>query len=183
MRSIALATSLLFLSSAALAATPLQFAAPNVQAPPDPQVDGARFSVLHGENASVHGVDLGLLSLSETESLTGFSAVLGISRVTGRMQGCSSALMNVHSSRDTGLNAAFVNRVHTIEQGANVGFVNVTDDYTLVDVGGLNVSDRSTAQLGFINVTEKLESFQLGFINVAKNGFLPVFPIFNFPKR
>jgi hypothetical protein len=47
----------------------------------------------------------------------------------------------------------------------------------------LNVSDRSTAQLGFINVTEELESFQIGFVNVAENGFLPVFPIFNFPKQ
>jgi hypothetical protein len=179
---MALASSLLLFSGAALADTPLQFAAPNVQAPRDPAVDGARFSVLHGENASVSGVDLGLLSLSETESLSGFSAVLGIGRVTGRMRGCSSALMNVHHSRDTGLNAAFVNRVHAVERGANVGFVNVTDDYTMVDVGGLNVSERSAAQLGFINVTEKLQGFQFGFINVATNGFLPVFPIFNFPK-
>jgi hypothetical protein len=183
MRSVILAISILFLSSAALAATPLQFAAPNLQAPPDPNVDGARFSVLHGENTSVDGVDLGLLSLSETENLSGFSAVLGVGRVTGRMRGCSSALMNVHSGRDTGLNAAFINRVHAVEEGVNLGFVNVTDDYTMVDVGGLNLSDRSTAQLGFINVTQELESFQIGFLNVAENGFLPIFPIFNFPKQ
>ena len=25
--------------------------------------------------------------------------------------------------------------------------------------------------------------FQLGFINIAENGFLPVFPFFNFPTK
>ena len=38
----------------------------------------------------------------------------------------------------------------------------------------------TTAQLGFINITDRLKGFQFGFINVARNGFLPVFPIFNF---
>ena len=45
------------------------------------------------------------------------------------------------------------------------------------------MSKESTAQLGIINITTKLRGFQLGFINIAENGFLPVFPIFNFPKR
>ena len=70
----------------------------------------------------------------------------------------------------------------------------IADGATMVDVGGLNVSNRSTVQVGFINVTEKItsvqigfvnvtneiKSFQFGFLNIAKNGFLPVFPVFNF---
>ena len=52
-----------------------------------------------------------------------------------------------------------------------------------IDLGGLNVSDRSTVQLGFINITQRIEGVQLGFINLAENGFLPVFPFFNFPKN
>ena len=52
-----------------------------------------------------------------------------------------------------------------------------------LDVGGLNVSNRSTVQVGFVNVTERIEGVQLGFLNVASNGFLPVFPFFNFPKN
>ena len=61
--------------------------------------------------------------------------------------------------------------------------MNIADGATLVDVGGLNVSERSTAQLGFINFTKEITGFQFGFLNFAENGFLPFFPIFNFPKN
>jgi hypothetical protein len=37
-------------------------------------------------------------------------------------------------------------------------------------------------QVGFINVTNRIDGFQFGFINIADNGFFPVFPIFNFPS-
>jgi len=180
---IALAATLLLISGTALAAVPFQFAAPSLRAPDDPTVNGVRLSVLHGRTSTVRGADFGFLSLSESENLRGFAAVFGIGRVTGRMDGASAALINLHSSRDSGLNAAFINKTRTVEHGANVGFVNVADGFTMVDVGGLNLSDASTVQLGFINVTRELRSFQLGFINVAENGFLPVFPFFNFPKR
>ncbi len=50
----------------ASAEVPFQFAAPNTRAPDDPDVNGVRFSVLHGKNESVSGLDIGLLSVSET---------------------------------------------------------------------------------------------------------------------
>ena len=65
----------------------------------------------------------------------------------------------------------------------NIGFVQIADVESLLDIGGLNVSERSAVQLGFINVTDELKGFQFGFLNIASNGFLPFFPIFNFPKR
>ena len=34
-----------------------------------------------------------------------------------------------------------------------------------------------------INVTKTIKGVQLGFLNLAENGFLPVFPFFNFPKN
>jgi hypothetical protein len=179
---LALIFAIVILPTAAFAEVPFQFAAPNLRAPDDPDVNGVRLSVLHGRNASVRGFDVGVLSMSETRNLSGFSAIFGIGRVTGEMNGCASALMNLHSSRDSGLNAAFINRIHTLERGANVAFINVADGFTMVDVGGLNVSDRSKVQVGFVNVTKKLDSVQIGFINAAENGFLPVFPFFNFPK-
>ena len=37
-----------------------------------------------------------------------------------------------------------------------------------------------SVQLGFINITNEIKGFQFGFVNIAKNGFLPIFPIFNF---
>jgi hypothetical protein len=35
-------------------------------------------------------------------------------------------------------------------------------------------------QLGLVNLTDNLTGLQIGLANVAKNGFLPVFVIFNF---
>ncbi len=167
----------------ASAEAPFQFAAPGVRAPDDPHVNGFRFSLLHGKNQSVRGLDFGLLSLSETSNLSGAAFVLGIGRVTGDMSGGAAfALINYHTGKDSGLNAAFINRINSAEDALNVGFVNIADGTTMVDVGGLNVSASSTAQIGFINVTKELKGFQFGFLNIAENGFLPVFPIFNFPK-
>ena len=81
-----------------------------------------------------------------------------------------------------GFGAAFVNMLDSAESAVDLGFVNIASGKTMVDIGALNLTDQSTAQLGFINVTNRLEGFQLGFINVADNGFLKVFPFFNFPK-
>jgi hypothetical protein len=181
MTRIILVLSLVVFAGAALAETPFQFAAPNLRAPDDPNVSGIRFAVLHGENQSVSGVDLGLFSLSETTKLNGLSVVLGMGKLNGDMFGSAAGLINVHTGKDTGLNVAFLNRINTVESGANVGFVNVADGYTMLDLGGANVSDRSSVQLGFLNVTRKLTGVQIGLLNVAENGFLPMFPIFNFP--
>ena len=183
MKRIALVSLLLVLSQAVLAETPAQFAAPGLRAPDDPNVSGIRFAVFVGSNRSVRGVDVGFLSLSETGRLSGFSAVGGIGKVNGDTYGCATGFINVHSGTDTGLNAAFVNRINRVENGANIGFVNIADGYTMFDLGGLNLSGRSAVQLGFLNITRKLTGVQIGFLNFAENGFLPMFPIFNFPRK
>ncbi len=184
MKRMILSFFLLIFANVASAETSFQFSAPNHQSPQDPDVNGVRLSILYGKNQSVRGLDLGLLSLSETANLSGLSLVLGMGKVTGEMSGGAAiSLINVHTGRDTGLNAAFINRLNVAESAVNVGFVNIADGATMVDVGGLNVSSRSTAQLGFINVTKEITGFQFGFVNIAENGFLPVFPIFNNPKN
>jgi hypothetical protein len=121
--------------------------------------------------------------LSETSNLSGLGLVVGMGKVTGEMTGGAISLVNVHTSADSGLNAAFVNRLNTTKSGANVGFLNIADGFTMVDVGGLNVSEQSTVQLGFLNVTKEIKGVQIGFLNIAANGFFPVFPFFNFPKN
>ncbi len=183
MKRMILSFLLLIFASVASAETPFQFAAPNLQAPQDPDVNGVRFSIFHGKNRTQSGLDLGLLSLSETQNLSGVGLVLGIGKVTGEISGAAAiSLINIHTGRDSGLNAAFINRLNDAEGAVTVGFVNVADGATMLDIGGVNVSKRSTAQLGFINVTKEITGFQLGFINIAENGFMPWFPGFNFPK-
>jgi hypothetical protein len=183
MKRLILVLSLVVLSQTAFADVPFQFAAPNLRAPDDPDVNGMRLVMLHGKNHSVRGLDLGFLSLSETGKLVGFSSVFGVGKLTGNMTGVAFSAVNLHSGVDTGMNAAFFNRVHTMKSGANVGFVNIADDYTMVDLGCVNISERSLVQVGFLNVTKKLTAVQIGFLNLADNGFLPVFPFFNFPRN
>ena len=185
-RSIVVTLSLgvILFANQAYAQAAFQFAAPGVRAPDSPMVSGVRFSVLHGQNQGQHGFDLGLLSMSETTNFSGLALILGINRVTREMSGGAAfSLVNWHSSRDTGMNVAFINVLNNTDEAFNLGFVTVADGETAVDLGGFNMSKRSTAQIGFVNVTDRIKAFQFGFLNIAKNGFLPVFPIVNFPKR
>lgn len=182
MKPVLLALALLLVAGPSPAETGFQFAAPNLNAPDDPHVDGVRLSFLHGRNQRTRGLDLGLLSMSETAHLSGVAIVAGVSRVTGAMSsGVALSAVNYHTGRDSGVNAAFVNVLDDAGDAFNTGFITVARE-TLVDLGGINVSERSTAQIGFVNVTDEIRSFQFGFLNMAKNGFLPVFPVFNFPK-
>jgi len=175
--------SLCLLLSPALATaeTGFQFAAPNFNAPKDPVVSGMRLSFLYGKNQRTSGLDFGLLSISETGDMSGVGLILGVSRVTGDMSpGVTFSLVNYHSGRDSGLNMGFVNLLGEADGAFNFGFFTIARGATLVDLGAVNMSERSLAQVGFVNISDEIGSFQFGLLNMAKNGFLPVSPIFNF---
>jgi hypothetical protein len=176
--------ALVFFANQAYADVAFQFAAPNLRVPESSVVNGVRFSIIHGENQGQHGLDLGLLSMSETSSFSGLGLIFGISRVRREMSsGAAFSFVNWHSGRDSGMNGAFINILNNTENAFNLGFVTVAEGGTAVDLGGFNMSRSSTVQIGFINVTDRIKSFQFGFLNMAKNGFLPVFPIVNFPRN
>ena len=176
--------SVLFFAMPALAEASFQFTAPGVRAPDDPNVSGFRLSLLYGKAASVSGFDLGLASVSETSKMSGFGAILGLARITGPSSGFVGALINIHTGETSSVNAAFINSVKMVKRGgANIGFVNITEGFSAVDVSGLAISDESNVQVGFVNVTEKINSLQIGILNFAENGFFPVFPFFNYPKK
>ena len=183
MRSLLLVLILAATALPAAAEVPFQFATVGVRAPESPDVNGARLTLLYGKNRSVRGLDLGFFSFSETERLDGFQSVFGMARVSGDSSGFSGAFINLHSGSHNGVNAGFLNQVEELKGGANIGFVNITNRYSMLDVGGLNISDRSSAQVGFLNVSKHIEGVQIGLVNVAENGFLPIFPFFNFPAR
>jgi hypothetical protein len=171
-------------ASIALAEVTAQFAAAGLRAPNDPNVNGFRFALIYGQNDGMRGLDLGVLSMSESENLSGAAFVLGIHKLNrGMKSGAAFSLVNIHDGDDSGLNAAFVNKVNNATGAVDLGFVNIAEGTTMVDIGGFNMAKSSTAQVGFINVAEEIKGFQLGFLNMAENGFLPVFPIFNFPKQ
>jgi hypothetical protein len=182
-RSIPFLFLCLFLfADAAGAATGFQLGIPGTNVPSDPHVTGMRFSFLWGKNSRQEGLDVGLLSMSETSHFSGVALVGGVSKVTGRMDGgVAFSLINYHTGSDSGMNGAFINLLGNASEAFNTGFVIIADS-TMVDLGGVNYSKTSTAQIGFVNITKRIKSFQFGFINIAENGFLPIFPIFNFPK-
>src|SRR5262245_24159924 len=182
-RSI-LIVCLIFFAHTAGASTGFQLALPNLNVPSDPQVSGMRLSFFWGKNHSTAGLDVGILSLSETSQFSGVALVAGVSKVTGRMDsGVALSLVNDHRGTDSGVNGAFINLLNDAGHAFNTGFVIVARGATGVDLGGINVSKKSKAQIGFLNITKRIEGFQFGFINLADNGFLPIFPVFNFPKQ
>lgn len=183
-RSILFVCLVLGFSQMAGASTGFQLGLPSLNVPKDPRVEGVRFSFLWGKNSSTNGLDVGLLSVSETSTFSGLALVGGVSKVTGRMNsGVAFSLINYHTGSDSGVNGAFINILNDASNAFNTGFVIVAKGGTLVDLGGVNISKHSTAQIGFINMTDHIKSFQFGFLNFAKNGFLPFFPVFNFPKQ
>jgi len=183
MRRTVLSLLLLCLVATPVAAeTSFQFSLAGGQLPVDTDVNGFRLAILYGKNTRVYGVDLGLASFSETDRSSGFSMIWGIGKVTGRCSGLASAFVNVHEGEDESVNAAFVNSVRTQKSGANIGFINVTEGYSNVDISGIGISKESNVQVGFVNITGRINNLQIGFLNFADNGFFPVFPFFNFPK-
>ena len=173
---------LCLIATPAAAQTSFQFSLPGLQAPEADNVGGFRLALFHAKNASVEGFDLGIASLSEAERQSGFSMIWGLGRVTGPSSGLASGFVNVHTGIDSSVNAAFINSIRTQESGANIGFINVISEKSNIDINGIGISGESNVQVGFVNVTKKINRVQIGFLNIADNGFLPVFPFFNFPK-
>ena len=162
--TVILALSFTVFADHAYADAAFQFAVPGLRVPDNPRVSGVRLSILHGRNQEQHGLDLGLLSLSETGNLSGLALSFGIGRVTGEMSGGAAfSFVNWHSGRDSGMNGAFVNVVGNTEHAFNLGFINVAQGGTAADLGGFNMSNSSRVQIGFINVTERLEHFSSAF--------------------
>jgi len=174
----------LLVPSLAQAVTGAQFAAAGFNAPKDPDVSGVRFAVLYGRNDSNRGADFGFFSFNETGTRSGLGLVWGVSRVRDSSDNAANlALVNFNTGTDKGFNAAFVNVLKNAPKAFSTGFVTVVQGESAVALSGLNMAESAKVQVGFVNVTKKLEGFQLGFVNVAENGFLPVAPFFNFPKR
>jgi len=69
---------------------------------------------------------------------------------------------------------AAVNKAYFIEDGFQVGLINITDDYLAgFTLGVVNVTNKVKGwQFGLINWTEHLEGTQVGLLNFSKDGFM-----------
>jgi uncharacterized protein YjbI with pentapeptide repeats len=132
--------------------------------PRDQSVKGFRFSLIYGRNYDVEGLDLSLVGLNDND-----------------FKGVQLALVGLSNRNFNGLQWATVSWTGGSLEGVQLGFFNGAKDMKWVQFGGVNYSEAAEGlQLSFFNWTESLHGLQIGIVNVAKNGFLPVFPLFNF---
>jgi len=114
-------------------------------------ISGIRLNLLYGRNASVMGLDLGLVNHVTT----------GIS--TGAQYGA----VGLVDSDFVGLQNNLVNATNGKFDGFQLGIVN----YAKIANG---------FQLGFVNYAESMRGLQIGVVNIIqRGGAFPVFPIVN----
>ncbi len=165
---------------------PVQFSSLNgFNAPDNQSVVGVRFPALYGKTASVKGVDLHLLAISEVDDFTGLQfplLIAGANHINNSMTGAAFGVWNWNKGQTTGLNWGAVNITNNVK-GANIGAVNISTGDTSFDLSVANISKASSVQLGIFNMTDEIKGVQIGLLNCAKNGFLPCFPFVNFAKQ
>jgi hypothetical protein len=134
----------------------------------DRSVDGLRFSIFRGVNRDVSGFDLSCV----------------VSRTLGSLRGLQIAAANEVDGDGTGVQIGlFANYVGDRYSGLQLsGLVSRAGHGS----GGQIAAVLSDArvwkgfQIALVNRARELEGLQIGLVNFNENGFLPVFPLFNF---
>lgn len=193
----ALITTLALCQTGFAEEVPVQFSTYKYNSQSSEEVRGFRLSVLHGKTRSVNGLDMAVFGLSEVDKLEGvaFNPFFGASKVNKEFEGVALSLVNWHEGRDTGANIAFVNHTNQVKgvnfgmvnlsqtvAGANIGAVNHSERYSVLDFGAINYAKSAKFQIGIFNVTENLQGLQVGLLNYAENGVVQILPLINFRK-
>lgn len=171
------------LSGAASADVGSQFQFAGLKAPDGDNVESFRFSILYADSNKMSGFDFGAVAYARSAEFSGFGPLFAIGHVTGNSDGCMCSFANIVEGTASGVNVGFLNVLGDAPDAFNIGFVTFSGESTNIDVAGMAVTKKSNTQIGLLNITEEIGSLQIGFLNIAQNGFLPVFPIFNYPKK
>lgn len=117
-------------------------------------------------NENIYGLTLGLpFSYGNGESVIGLDLGLFASE----------------TSNVTGLQAGIILNSSAYIDGAQLACINMVSNLTGVQLGVFNEAKESAGvQLGLINMAKSTEGVQIGLINFMKDGFFPIFPLFNF---
>ncbi|MEO8178039.1 MAG: hypothetical protein ABI895_04325 [Deltaproteobacteria bacterium] len=157
-------------------------------------IHGLRLTLPYGRNWDVQGVDIGIVSRTNQDLEGAQFSVVGLvdrhmkglqynwllSSVGGEAQGAQFGVVNTAGALQ-GAQFGAVNYTRERATGASFAFVNVHEGSSVgAELGIVNYASRiEGVQFGLVNVTEHLHGVQIGLVNVARNGFLPVFVIFN----
>jgi hypothetical protein len=131
----------------------------------DVPIWGLDLNLIRGSQQTVLGLSVGFMNeVSENLSGLGLGA---INLANGNATGIQAGAGNAVEGRFRGIQTAILNINEGTLKGAQFGLANATED-------------GSGLQLGVYNQATSLKGLQIGLLNINKNGFLPVFPIFNF---
>jgi len=83
---------------------------------------------------------------------------------------CQFGVGNINNQNDVGGQLGVFNLQGANSKGAQVGFLNRAESFIGCQLGVINI----------VGEKENTNAFQLGIINYLENGFLPLFPLFNF---
>ncbi len=119
--------------------------------PENTSVGGLSINLIYGKNASVDGLDWGLVN------------VVGNGGATGLQWGVA----NIAGGKVLGMQGGFINVSSQSMEGFQYGWVNSADHM-------------SGFQLGLVNFAQTMNGLQIGILNFIKTGGqFPVFPIVN----
>ncbi len=152
--AIAVSIAVFVLSSPLLAQDkPIQLSllAPIQIFPEDNSISGVRLSLIYGRNASVTGLDWGLVNHT----------------TTGLSKGVQFGFVSLVDSDFVGWQDNTVNVVKGNFEGFQSGFVN-------------HANYAHGLQFGFVNYAASMKGLQIGVVNIiGQGGAFPVFPIVN----
>lgn len=146
---------------------PIQLAlfAPIQIFPDTTTIKGVRFSLLYGRNATVKGLDIGLVS----------HATSGLSK------GAQFGIVGIVDEDFIGFQNNWVNITKGNFEGFQWGLVNLANNANGFQLAFVNHANHASGfQLGLVNYARTLDGLQIGLINIIKTGGqFPVFPIVN----
>ena len=148
----------------------------------------------------VYGMEIG--AISESNSIYGFQAAFGIIG-SRNINGGQIAWANIAGKNTNALQIAMFNHCDNNFNGCQIspGGNFILENGTAAQLGILNYQgeDSNGSQLGLVNRADSFGGiqigilnlnynrdslvFQVGLLNYVENGFLPIFPFFNFSIR
>jgi hypothetical protein len=158
-------------------------------------VNGFRFGFPFSGTSPVSGLDLSLFG-SDLAGLDGAQLSLGFCNTSSRSYGCQASVFTCMNKGhfdgaqialfnkaeiSKGWQAGCVNLTNNID-GGQVGLTNIVGQIKGFQAGIVNVVTRCRGpQIGLVNYSERT-SFQLGLININKHSSMPFMILFNFSK-
>jgi hypothetical protein len=174
------------LACVALNLAPREVGAESPQAPSTPvQYAVVNPAQVFGEETSVTAFRLSLI-VGVNRDVTGLDVSAIATHTLGTLRGLQVALANEVAGDCTGVQiGGAVNRVEGRLRGVQLSGVMVhAGDGAGVQIAPIlaQATKLRGFQFGLVTHAQEMRGLQLGLLNFNENGFLPVFPIFNFGR-